>query len=359
MNVQLSDEQRALQEAVGRHAREALEGGGRRAAFEAGDGLAGSYWRGLVELGVAGMAIDPAHGGLGLGLVDLALVAEVLGDAAAPGPFLGHVLAARALQAAGSPDQQARWLPRLAAGTVVATIALAEPGERWHPDEWTLRLDQGRLSGVKTMVPCAAQAGLVVVGIAGGGLALVETAAGGMRVTPLDGADRTRPLGVLEFDAAPAAALAGPAGLGCDLCAELNVLLAADAFGGAARVLRMTVEYARTRVQFGTMIGAFQGIKHRLANLACALEPTRGLYWYAALAQDLRQADRGRLAQLAKAHLTERYNEAARTAVELHGGLGFTWEYDLQMWVKRALFDFACAGTPARQRRWAMQALAA
>ncbi|MGE4243470.1 acyl-CoA dehydrogenase family protein [Ramlibacter sp.] len=353
MNFHISPEQLALQEAVRRYCAGALDGGLRREVFERGDGFDAGFWAGLMALGAGGLCIDEAHGGLGLGFVDLALVAEVLGECAAPGPFLGHVLAASAIQRAGTPAQQARWLPKLASGECIATIALAEAGERWAPSEWTLALEGDRLTGSKTAVIGAAQAHLVVVGLRGGGLALVEAQATTTNVRVLDAVDRTRDLGTLHFEGARAERLDAASSAAEDFFAQLGILLAADAFGGAQHCLRATVDYAKSRVQFGVPIGSFQGMKHRLANLACALEPARGLWWYAALAQDLRQDDRARLAALAKAHLSDLFNQTARAAVELHGGIGFTWEHDLQMWVKRAMFDFAFAGTPARHRRWA------
>lgn len=356
MNFHLSDEQVALQDAVRRYARERLEGGQRRTAFEGEDGFDADFWRGLMNLGVGAVAVGQAHGGLGLGLVDLALVAEMLGHEAAPGPFLGHVLAARAIEAAGSPQQKAHWLPRLASGEIIGTVALGEPGDRWAPDEWEVALHEGVLRGTKSPVPYAALAQVMVVGTRGGGLALVEPRASVVACRALDGVDRTRRLDEVRFERAAAEPLAlGPHGAGAALLDEACVLLAADAFGGATRCLQMTVDYVKMRTQFGRAVGSFQSVKHRLANMASEVEPARGLYWYAALAQDVRQPDRSRVASLAKAHLAERFSQAARTAVELHGGIGFTWEYDLQIWVKRSMFDFAFAATPACHRRWAMQ----
>jgi alkylation response protein AidB-like acyl-CoA dehydrogenase len=128
------------------------------------------------------------------------------------------------------------------------------------------------------------------------------------------------------------------------------VLLAADAFGGAQRLLEMSVEYAKTRQQFGVTIGSFQGLKHQLANLAVEIEPARGLYWYAAHAFDHVREESERTAALAKAHLTHVYMQAARDSVEAHGGIGFTWECDVQIYFKRAMFDRAFLGTPATHR---------
>jgi alkylation response protein AidB-like acyl-CoA dehydrogenase len=128
------------------------------------------------------------------------------------------------------------------------------------------------------------------------------------------------------------------------------VLLAADAFGGASRLVEMSVEYAKTRVQFDVPIGQFQAVKHKLADMATDVEPARGLYWYAAHAIDRLPAESERAAALAKAHLTDRYLQVAREAVEVHGGIGFTWECDVQIWFKRAMFDRAYLGPPEGHR---------
>ena len=133
------------------------------------------------------------------------------------------------------------------------------------------------------------------------------------------------------------------------------VLLAADAFGGATRLVEMSVEYAKTREQFGVTIGHFQALKHQLANMAVDVEPARGLYWYAAHAQDHVPDQAERSAAIAKAHITDRYLQVARDAVEAHGGIGFTWECDVQIWFKRAMFDRAYLGSPALHRERSAQ----
>ena len=133
------------------------------------------------------------------------------------------------------------------------------------------------------------------------------------------------------------------------------VLLAADAFGSGQRLLDMCVQYAKEREQFGVTIGHFQALKHQLANLALEIEPTRGLYWYAAHAFDHVQDESARTAALAKAHITDRTMQIARDAVEAHGGIGFTWECDVQIWFKRAMFDRAWMGTPSVHRERAAQ----
>jgi alkylation response protein AidB-like acyl-CoA dehydrogenase len=188
------------------------------------------------------------------------------------------------------------------------------------------------------------------VGVAGGDLAVVERGAPGLAVAPEAGLDRTRSLACVELDATPAERLAsGSAAAGRVRDIGL-ALLAADAFGAAWKLTRLTVEYAKSRQQFGQPIANFQAVKHQLADMATAIEPSRGLFWYAAHALDRMPDEAPRAAAIAKAHITDRAAEIARAAVELHGGLGFTWECDVQMWFKRVLFDRSFLGNPEHQR---------
>jgi alkylation response protein AidB-like acyl-CoA dehydrogenase len=272
----------------------------------------------------------------------------VLGWGAVPGPFLGHALAGQAIALAGSPEQKTMWLPKLATGDALGTVAFRDAGG-WLPDEWTARAG-ATLEGAKQMVPYAAQADLIVVGTAGGGLALVEGGADGLETKPLDGSDRSRRLHDVSFGRTPCEALPGGAEVAGRVVDAGLLLLAADSFGGASRLVEMAVEYAKTREQFGVTIGHFQALKHQLANMAIEVEPARGLFWYAAHAYDHVPEERERYAALAKAHLCELHVQVARDTVEAHGGIGFTWECDVQIWFKRALFDRAFLGLPALHR---------
>jgi len=274
----------------------------------------------------------------------------VLGEAAVPGPFLGHALAALALVRGGSDAQRSRWLPKLASGEAIGSVALAEAPSAWRPEDWSTALAGGKLSGEKSYVQHAAGADLLVVGTAGGGLALVERAARGVSITPVDALDRNQVLGHVRFEGAGAEALGGGHELSELLLDAGRILLAADAFGGAWKLIRTTVEYAMTRQQYGQPIAQFQAIKHQLANLAAETEPMRGLWWYAAHAFDHIPQERAAAAAAAKAHVTDRAVDVARMCVELHGGIGFTWECDVQFWVKRSMFDRTYLGNPQAQR---------
>ena len=158
-----------------------------------------------------------------------------------------------------------------------------------------------------------------------------------VRVTREPTLDRGRPLATLELEDAPAEVLV--AGDATRLVDAGSVLLAADAFGAAHQLVRATAAYLQTRRQFGQPLAQFQALKHQLANMALDVDPTRGLWWYAALAFDHVPGEASRAAALAKAHITERAQQVARDAVEAHGGIGFTWECDVQIWFKRVMFD--------------------
>jgi alkylation response protein AidB-like acyl-CoA dehydrogenase len=350
MHFGLTEEQELLQETVRGFVEGECPPTRLREIFDAGSGHDPALWKGLAEMGIAGLVVPEAEGGAGLEIVDLALVAEVLGDGAMPGPFLGHSLACAAIAFGGSAEQRSRWLPGLASGELVGSVAFAEEGDRWDPEDWTLALTAGALRGAKRHVPHAEIADLWVVGTRDAGLAVVERGAAGLRVEPVAGLDRTRALANLALDETPAEPLESGAAVSGRVRDVGLVLLAADAFGAAWRLTRMSVDYAKERRQFGQPIANFQAVKHQLADMATAVEPTRGLFWYAAHALDAIPDDAPRAAAIAKAHIGDRAAEIARAAVELHGGLGFTWECDVQMWFKRILFDRSFLGTPAHHR---------
>jgi alkylation response protein AidB-like acyl-CoA dehydrogenase len=350
MDFALSDEQRLLQETIRGFATVECPPTLLRSRFEAGGAHDPALWKGLAEIGVAGLALPDAHGGSALEVLDLALAAEVIGESALPVPFLGHVLAGLAIAWAGSPAQQAEWLPKLATGDALATVALGEPGERWQPDEWQVERVRGRITGRKVFVPDAVAADLVVVGLRGGELALALRGDAGVHCTRVAGVDRTRALADLELESAAVEVLPDGARVSARVRDAGLVLVAADAFGAAWRLLRMTSAYVGTREQFGTRLAQFQAVKHQLANAVTELEPSRGLLWYAAHAVDHLPERATHAAAVAKAHVTDRAIAVARDAVELHGGIGYTWESDVQIWFKRVLFDRAFLGTPEVHR---------
>jgi alkylation response protein AidB-like acyl-CoA dehydrogenase len=349
MDFRLTEEQELLQETLRGFIAAECPAPRLRELFEAGRGHDPALWKGLAEMGVSGLVVPERFGGAGLEQLELALVFEQAGGGALPAPLLGHSLACLALVLAGSDAQRERWLPALASGAQIGSVAFAETDDVWDPSAWSLRVESGRLHGQKRHVPCGADADLWIVGTAGGGLALVARGAA-VQAEDERGIDRTRPVAALRFEAAACEILPGGAAASARLRDAGLVLLAADAFGAAWQLVRMTVDYAKARQQFGQPIAQFQAVKHQLADMATSIEPARGLFWYAAHAFDHLPDEAPRAAAIAKHHLTDRATDIARAAVELHGGLGFTWECDVQIWLKRAMFDRAFLGTPEQHR---------
>jgi len=324
-----------------------------RAVMESEDGHDSALWRGLAELGVTGLQIPPAHGGAGLELLDVALAAEELGWACTPGPFLGNAMATAALLASDDAEIHRRWLPAIASGEVVATVAIGEEGDEWDAARLATRADGQTLHGQKSLVPAATFADAIVVAAqdaSGPGLWLVERGARGLEIGALQGTDMTRRVATVTLQGTPGTRLAGGRAA-VDRTRDAGlVLLAADAYGGARRCIDMTARYALTREQFGQPIGAFQAVKHQLADIVTDVEPALSLWWYAAHAWDHLPEQAERHAALAKAHLADLFDRVTRVCTELHGGIGFTWEYDLHLWFRRAVFDRAYLGNAEYHR---------
>jgi alkylation response protein AidB-like acyl-CoA dehydrogenase len=347
MNFGLSEEQILLKDTIRRFLNEQCPTTRIRAIMESDSGHDAELWQGLVDLGVAGLIIPAAYGGSGLELLDVALAAEELGYACTPGPFIGVAMATVAVVEGADAAQREHWLPRIASGKALVTVAFGEADSEWDPHKLGTRVRKAQLTGVKPFVPYASSADAIIVAAhdeSGPGLWIVERGAPGMEITSLKLVDLTRRVETVRFTGTPARRLNGsPAATQRTLDAGC-VLIAADAYGGSARCLEMAVQYAKQREQFGQIIGAFQAVKHQLANMACELEPSLSLYWYAAHAFDRIQDKSERHAALAKAHLSDLYDRVTRDATELHGGIGFTWEFDMHLWFRRAIFDRSFLG---------------
>jgi alkylation response protein AidB-like acyl-CoA dehydrogenase len=357
MDFGLSEDQLLLKDTIKRFLAEQCPTTRVRQIMEGEPPAARRLWGQLAELGVAGVIAPVSHGGLERELLDLALVAEELGYAAAPGPFLGCAMATVALNEGGDQALQDRWLPKLAAGEAVATIAWGEENGEWTPAALHAHAAGGRLNGRKLLVPSAQIADLFVVAARdehGPHLFVVDRDDPGVDLQPMTVNDLTRPLDVVSFTDAHAARLPNAAAVQRTMDAGL-ILLAADAYGGSRRCLEMACSYALTREQFGQPIGAFQAVKHQLANMATDLEPSLALVWYAAHAFDRIQEQSTRHAALVKAHMSDLYDRITRDATELHGGIGFTWEFDLHLWFRRAIFDRSLLGEAIYHRQRAAE----
>ncbi len=318
--------------------------------------ITGEFWQKLAEQGWLGITYDEADGGSGLGLVDLVVLMEEIGRAVMPGPFPATVLlGGAAIAAAGSPATRQEWLPRIAAGEAKATLAASEPNARWDAAGITLSARETRggftLSGTKLFVPDAHLADVLVVAARsrdgstmedGISLFLVPKGTPGVVVRLLPSVDETRKLCEVRFDnvALPATALLGELHQGWPAVARVidraAVALSAEICGAAQRVLDMTVDYAKLRTAFGKPIGSYQGVKHKCADMLIEIENAKSLTYYAAWAVDEDEPDAAMAVSMAKAAASDAGRKVCAAGIQLHGGIGMTWEHDLQLYLKRA-----------------------
>jgi alkylation response protein AidB-like acyl-CoA dehydrogenase len=326
-----------------------------RKMMEDDRGYTDEVWRKMAGLGWMGLVLPEEFGGSGLDFVDMVVVLEEMGRAVLPGPFFSTViLAGIAIAEGGSAKQKAAYLPKIADGSLKATLAQLEPSARWDADgiELTAKSEGGgyTLDGTKLFVPDANVADVFVVagrgpgskGAEGVSLFVVDAKTAGVSVTMLKTMDQTRKLGEVTFKGVKVGsdALLGPAGGGWKLLERVadrgKVGLAAEMCGGAQKVLEMSVEYAKVREQFGKPIGSFQAIQHKCANMLVEVESSKSITYYAAwaVANDVPEAPLA--AAMAKAYTSDAYRHTAGEGIQIHGGIGFTWEHDMHIFFKRA-----------------------
>ncbi len=310
-----------------------------------------SLWRGVAEQGWLGAAIPEAHGGLGLGHVELCALAEELGRACAPIPFASTVyFVAEALMLFGADAQQAKWLPRIAAGEVIGAFATSEgPGPTTARSIGT-SVTGGRLSGVKIPVTDGDVADLIVV-LASDGLYLVERGAS-VIAEVLTTLDPTRSAARLTFTDAAAERLGDEDGFTAaqQVLDRAAVLLAFEQIGGADKALEMAKGYALDRYAFGRPIGGYQAIKHKLADVYVKNEIARSNAYYGAWALNARAAELPLAAATARVAASEAFWFASKENIQTHGGIGFTWEADPQLYYRRSRQLSLAAGAPAQWR---------
>jgi len=314
------------------------------------------FWQKLAEQGWLGIIYPEEEGGSGLGLVDLVVLMEEMGRAVMPGPFLSTVLlGGAAIGDAGTPAQRQQWLPQIAAGTAKAALAWTEPNLRWDAAGVTASAREAAagftLSGTKLFVGDAHLADILVAAARtrdgstmedGVSLFLVPKDTPGLAITVLPTIDETRKLCEVRLDnvVLPMAALIGKRHRGwvplSRVIARATVALAAEMCGGAQQVLDMTVAYAKIRIAFGKPIGSYQGVKHQAADMLVAIENAKSLTYYAAWAMDQGLEEAPLAVSMAKAAASDMYRKVAGTGIQLHGGIGMTWEHNLQLYFKRA-----------------------
>jgi alkylation response protein AidB-like acyl-CoA dehydrogenase len=312
-------------------------------------------WRKMAELGWMGLVFPQDVGGAGLGILDLVVVLEEMGRALMPGPFFSTVLlGGLSVLEGGSDAQKARYLAPLIAGELKATLAVPEAGGAWDAAAvaTTATADAGGflLNGTKRFVPDAHVADLILVaartesskGEEGISLFALDVPKEGVSVTTLDTLDQTRKLCDVKLDQVRVGpeSLLGARGAGRAILQRVidraKVGLCAEMCGGAERVLEMSVDYAKVRVQFDRPIGSFQAIQHKCANMLSLVESAKAATYYAAWAVSNDAPEASLAAAMAKSYASDAYRVLAGEAIQIHGGIGFTWEHDLQLYFRRA-----------------------
>ena len=350
MDFALSQDQTALQDSLGRTLDRVLPMERLRAIAGQDAPRAADVDQALTELGLPAMLVPEAFGGLGLSVLDAALACEALGRATAPYPFIGGALAALALTECGNEALQTLWLPKIAGAEARFGLAISEAasGARLNGG---VSAKGGTLSGRSLFVLDADGANAFLVADSAGGLHVVAADAKGMTQTALITIDRTRSVGELSFTDTPATLLSSDPKLLRRITDVGRCLIAADTLGAAQGMLDRAVEYAKTRQQFGRIIGSFQAVKHLCAEMAAKLEPCRSLVWYAAYAQDALPEEATLTAAHAKAHLADVGQFVARTSTEVFGGIGITDLLGLHYAFKRIGLNRQLLGAPERARR--------
>jgi len=332
-----------------------------RAALDGPDGFDPSLWRTMAELGVAGLLVPEEHGGMGAEFADMAVVLHELGRRVVPLPiFSGAVLAATALGSCGNPDLASELLPEVAAGGQRITVAIGGPAGQLPVSAWAVRwtAEAGgvRLDGVSGYVLDAPGSDVVIVGAAGpDGPLLAAVDSSVTRIEHQPTTDRTRRVGrvVLEGVMVPRERLLTDPGAAGALIGRVQraaaLAVAASGVGLAERVTTETAAYARQRNQFGRPIGSFQAVKHTCADMAVAVECSRVAVDQALAAWG--GPDEERAVSTAKAFVGDAAAQVCADAVQMHGGIGYTWEHDAHLWLKRALLDQALFGSSSWHRR--------
>jgi alkylation response protein AidB-like acyl-CoA dehydrogenase len=351
MEFGLSEEQRLLQASVQKFLEDASDLDVVRKIAEGDKDAALQLSGGLLELGISGVIVPEAYGGLGLSLLDAALIQEMLGRFVTPAGFASNMMAAAGILASGTEEQKQAWLPRIAGGTCQFGIAVSErTGAR---EQAGVTEKDGALSGKALFVTDIETATDFIVADDQGRLHVVSGGAEGVSKTRLATIDTTRRLGEVIFKSVQAEHLPteNVAGAACDkMIAVGRILNAADTLGASQMMIEKSVDYAKERKQFNRVIGSFQAVKHLCAEMAAELEPCRSLIWYGAHTFDTEPGETNLMAAHAKSHLAEVGKFVSRTATEVHGGVGFTDLLGLHFWFKRIGVNRQLFGSPEQAR---------
>jgi alkylation response protein AidB-like acyl-CoA dehydrogenase len=294
-----------------------------------------ALWSKLTDQGYTGIIFPEEYGGVGLGKVELMLLMEETGRALLPGPFFSTVvLAGSVLDVVATPAQKKQYLAPICHGKVRSTVAILEASASWNPGDVQLAATNGKLTGKKFFVLDAAVADFVLV-VARNGVFVVDSKARGLKISPMSGMDLTRKLYVVEFSDTPAEQISASSGLAraFDIA---TAALAAELVGGMQRTLDITVEYAKTRKQFGKPIGMFQAVQHQCADMYLETESSRSAVYYAGWALEEVSPDAATAVSIAKMYASDAARTVGNRGIQIHGGMGFTWENDVHLYYRRA-----------------------
>jgi len=357
MNFDFSEDQKFVQKTARDYLAQHAPLSACRAVLESDQPFDRNLWKGVAEMGWLGTAVPETYGGSGLGYLELVLIAEEVGRALAPIPFASSVyLATEGLLRYGSEAQKNKYLPRLCSGELVGTLAVAEGPGDLDPGTPAVQFDGGALRGAKLPVPDGDVAGLALVLASEGGrptLVLAELGAKGVTQGPVRSFDPSRSMARLDFDGAPAERL-GAAGQGGELLSALldraAAIMAFEQIGGAERAFEITREFTMNRWAFGRPVASFQALKHRMADLYAAIELARSNAYYGAWALSHDASELATAAPAARVAASDAFQLAGEEMVQMHGGVGFTWEYDCHLFYRRARWTGAVLGTASEWR---------
>ena len=361
MSFSFTAEQEELRQLVRRFCEEKSPSEQVRRLMDSDDNRDDKIWSQMADqLGLQGLSIPEAYGGSGYGPVELGIVLEEMGRTLLVAPYFSTVaIAGQTLALSDDEAAKQRWLPGIADGSLTATLAIAEESGSWELDDVQTTAaqagDRWALTGAKMYVLDGATADLVLVVARAGdelGLFAVDGTASGVTRSKLDSLDLTRDLGRVELDGAEAVRIGS--GDATELLGKATDLIlaafAAEQIGGAAKCLEMAVDYAKIREQFGRPIGSFQAIKHKCADMLLEVESGKSASYYASSVVAAGDTESSIAAALAKAYCSTAFTHAAKENIQIHGGIGFTWEHDAHLYLKRAKSSELLFGSPARHR---------
>jgi acyl-CoA dehydrogenase len=354
MNFDFSEDQKLLQQTTRGFLAEQSPLSVCRDVLESDAPYSADLWKLAAEMGYQGTVIPEEYGGAGFGYLELAVVAEEIGRSLAPIPFASSVyLATEAILLAGTAEQKQQYLTKLASGEWIGTLALVEKPGQNATENVQAKFSGGKLTGTKIPVLDGDIANFAVVAAQGDGglsLVLVDLEGEGVTRTPVGSFDPSRSMAKIEFNGAPATLL-GEAGAGGELAAQVldraAVLVAFEQLGGAQRAFEMTKDFMLGRYAFGRPIASFQALKHRLADLWCEIELTRSNCYYGIWALSNDDDELGVAACISRIAASKAYDLAGVEMIQLHGGVGYTWEYDCHLFYRRGKLLSVMLGNPS------------